>query len=228
MSENSTSSHRPAGTPEPQSGVVARRVRQRCAMLGTNLEEVARRAGMSPHYLEQLLDTSRDFDPAGVFRVAAALSTTPRELLEGPADPPAGQGAAAPRPVLRKLGPEECRDLVGTHGVGRVAMATPEGPVVLPVNYTVLGGAIVYRTDPDAVTAAAEGSEVAVEVDHVDDALSSGWSVLTVGTAEHVSDPDTVRQLSEQAATEPWAGGRRDLWIRVAPERVTGRGIEHA
>lgn len=225
MSENPTPSHRPAGAPKPQPGDVARRVTQRCAMLGISREEVARRAGMSPHYLELLQEAGSDFDPAGLLRIAAALRTTPDELLEGTAAEPPGQGSAAPHPVLQKLSPEECRDRLGTHGVGRVAMATAEGPVVLPVNYTVLAGTIVYRTDPDAVTAAAPGTEVAFEVDHIDEAASSGWSILTVGTIEHVDEPGVVRQLSEQAATGPWAGGKRDLWVRINPTQVTGRVI---
>ncbi|MDX3077799.1 helix-turn-helix domain-containing protein [Streptomyces sp. NPDC088354] len=228
MSENRIPSHAPIGTPKPEPGEVARRVTQRCAMLGISREEVARRAGMSPHYLKLLQEAGADFDPAGLLRIAAALRTTPGELLGGAADQPPGQGPTASHPVLQKLGPEECRDRLGTHGIGRVAMATSEGPVVLPVNYTVLAGSIVYRTDPDAVTAAAPGTEVAFEVDHVDEAMSSGWSILTVGRAEHVDDPGVVRQLSEQAATAPWAGGKRDLWVRINPTRVTGRVIRTA
>lgn len=47
--------------------------------------------------------------------------------------------------------------------------ACGRGPTVLPVNYHVDGGTIVYRTSSGSATALAAGSEVAFEVDHVDD-----------------------------------------------------------
>jgi hypothetical protein len=31
--------------------------------------------------------------------------------------------------------------------------------------------------------------------------------------------------LERQAYSAPWAGGERDLWIVLAPDRVTGRRI---
>ncbi|WP_431962542.1 hypothetical protein [Actinacidiphila sp. bgisy160] len=34
-----------------------------------------------------------------------------------------------------------------------------------------------------------------------------------------------VRRLNEHAYTGPWAGGDRDLWIRITPQSVTGRRI---
>ncbi|WP_245984318.1 helix-turn-helix domain-containing protein [Streptomyces tateyamensis] len=225
MNESRTPSDGSAGAPTPQPGELARRVALRRGQLGLSREELAHQAGMAPRYLQLLEELGGDFDTGGLLRLAAVLETTPRELLEGSTDGPPGQGAAAPRPILWKLEPEECRDRLGTHGVGRVALSTPAGPAVLPVNYTVLGGAIVYRTAPDTVTAAAAGSEVAFEVDQVDEALRQGWSVLVVGRAERVTEPDAVQLLTEQAAAEPWAGGKRDLWVRINPTRVTGRII---
>ncbi|MGW6738130.1 pyridoxamine 5'-phosphate oxidase family protein [Streptomyces sp. NPDC055013] len=37
------------------------------------------------------------------------------------------------------------RSLLGPHGVGRIALSTASGPVVVPVNYSVVDGAIVFR-----------------------------------------------------------------------------------
>ncbi|WP_377267667.1 helix-turn-helix domain-containing protein [Peterkaempfera sp. SMS 1(5)a] len=227
MSKKIAASREAPGVPTPQRGDMARRVARHCVSLGISIEELARRASMSPRYLELLEELGGDFDPDGLARIADALHLTPHELLAGPADRPVGQGPAAPHPLLGGLGPEECRDRLGTHGVGRVAVPTPEGTAVLPVNYTVVAGAIVYRTDPDAVTAAAPGTEIAFEVDDVDEALRSGWSVLVMGTVEHVSDLDSIRLLATQVA-EPWVGGKRDLWVRLSPTRVTGRVIRTA
>ncbi|WP_234426219.1 pyridoxamine 5'-phosphate oxidase family protein, partial [Streptomyces kebangsaanensis] len=73
--------------------------------------------------------------------------------------------------------------------------------------------------------ATAVGNEVAFEVDHVDETMSRGWSVLAVGRAEAVDDPEAVRRLQERAHSAPWAGGPRTLWVKVCPTRLTGRRI---
>ncbi len=87
-------------------------------------------------------------------------------------------------PQLSDLGPGACRTVLSTHGVGRIAVTASDGrPAVVPVNYEVVDNAIMFRTAPDSVPAAAVGTDVAFEVDHVDEALSQGWSVLAVGPA---------------------------------------------
>jgi len=224
MNDNTEPSEEPAGV-STSPGDLARRITLRSQALGLTDEQLAKRAGMSPRYLQHLKDLGTEFDAGALLRVAAALQMTYRELLEGRADAPPGQVSAAPHPVLMKLTTPECWDRLGEHGIGRVAFSADAGPVVLPVNYTVDGGTIVYRTTPGSVAASAAGSEVAFEVDHVDEHLRQGWSVLVVGTAEPITDPDTVRRLAGEPETEPWAGGARNLWIRIVPVRVTGRRI---
>ncbi|MEU1622457.1 pyridoxamine 5'-phosphate oxidase family protein [Streptomyces sp. NPDC005722] len=132
---------------------------------------------------------------------------------------------AAPRTELVELGPEECWALLSTHGVGRIGLDTPDGLAVLPVNYTVTERVIAFRTDPGATPAAAADTRCAFEVDHVDEALSQGWSVLVRGLATAVTDPPAVRGLAEHEYSGPWAGGDRTLWVRVVPTGVTGRRI---
>jgi nitroimidazol reductase NimA-like FMN-containing flavoprotein (pyridoxamine 5'-phosphate oxidase superfamily) len=144
-------------------------------------------------------------------------------------DLPPGGGQALLHPQLRDIGPEECRTLLSTHGVGRIAVSGSDGrPAIVPVNYDVIDDAIVFRTAPHSVPAAAVGQEVAFEVDHVDEATSQGWSVLAVGPASAVMEPDAVRGLARRAHTEPWAGGTRETWVSVRPTRLTGRRITPA
>ncbi|MCX4744788.1 pyridoxamine 5'-phosphate oxidase family protein [Kitasatospora sp. NBC_01287] len=225
MSENTTPSDGPGGSPTGSRSGFALRVGQRRRQLGLTHEQLATRADMAPRYLQLLEELGGDFDGVGLHRLAAALETTPRELLEGSGDGPPGQGDAAPGQALWKLDPEQCRDRLGTHGVGRLALSTSGGPTVVPVNYTVLGGTVVYRTAPGTVTAAEPGGEVAFEVDQIDEARSRGWSVVVVGTVEYVTEPEAVQRLMEESAAQPWAGGKRDLWVRIEPTRVTGRII---
>lgn len=211
---------------QPVSGIVARRIAERRRQLGVGEMDLATRVGMSPRYLQHVLDAGPDFDPGGYVRIAAALDMTYRELMEGRTDLPPGQEGPAARPVLMRLSESECWDKLGTHGIGRVAVALSvhPGPAVVPVNYTVDAGTIAYRTAPDDLADPPPGTTMAFQVDRFDEELRQGWSVLATGTAEHVEDPETVRRLTEQA-TEPWPGGDRHRWIRVRPSAVTGRRV---
>ncbi|MFI2435334.1 DUF1918 domain-containing protein [Streptomyces sp. NPDC018693] len=224
--ETASAAARP-GTPNP--GVIGRRVAVERHRQGLSREETARRARMSPSYLAYLEEHPADPNVATLIRLADALGTTAATLRGGGMDLPPGQGHALLHPQLRELAPEECRTLLSTHGVGRIAVSAPDGrPAVVPVNYDVVDGAIVFRTAPDSVPAAAVGAEVAFEVDHVDEAMSQGWSVLAVGPASVVTEPDAVRRLTQRAHTTPWAGGERDMWVSIRPTSLTGRRITPA
>ncbi|MBE9499966.1 MULTISPECIES: pyridoxamine 5'-phosphate oxidase family protein [Streptomyces] len=201
----------------------------RCAVrreqLGLSRDEVARRAGMSVAYLDRLESLSDDFDPAALIRLAAVLDLPFDELKEGPREPGPGRRPAAARPQLSRMSEDECWRRLGTHGVGRVGLADGPAPVILPVNFLADGRTVVYRTEPDGPAAAADGAAVAFEVDRTDERLSTGWSVLLTGTARHVTDPGTLEDLASRPGAAPWAGGRRELWVRVQPGEVTGRRI---
>jgi nitroimidazol reductase NimA-like FMN-containing flavoprotein (pyridoxamine 5'-phosphate oxidase superfamily) len=195
---------------------VGRRVALRREQLGLSLDEVAERAGMAPSYVQYVEEQSDTIGSSALLRLAAALRTTGRQLLGVGPEHPAEALAPPPRTVLQELEPEDCWSRLSEHGVGCLALTTDAGPVVLPVSYAVIDGAIVYRTETGEAPAAAAGSEVAFEIDQVDDAIAAGWSVLAVGRAERVTPPE------EEAA------GKRELWIRIVPDQVRGCLIREA
>ncbi|MFF7313499.1 pyridoxamine 5'-phosphate oxidase family protein [Streptomyces sp. NPDC008137] len=217
------SSHAVEGRP---AGDLGRRITQRRTELGLSRQETAVRAGMAPAYLQYLEERPTADPGAGtLLRLAGALKTTVWHLTGGDVQLPPGLGRAARTPRFTELTEAECRGLLSTHGVGRLAVTTDAGPVVLPVNYSVVDGDIVFRTDPGSAPSQAAGDRVAFEVDRIDEAFSEGWSVLVRGPASTVTDPEEVARLKEQAYSEPWAGGRRELWLRIQPGAVTGRRI---
>ncbi|MET8947154.1 pyridoxamine 5'-phosphate oxidase family protein [Streptomyces sp. NPDC004542] len=227
MAERPTPEHTTPTADHPPQGDLGRRIERRRTELGLTREEVAFRAGMAPGYLAHLEEHSTAAPDSGtLLRLAGALRTSLTELGGGHVDLPPGIGHAARAPRLSELGGQECRRLLSTHGVGRLAVSTGQAPVVVPVNYSVVDDAIVFRTRPDSVPARGAGHEVAFEVDRVDDALSQGWSVLVRGPATTVTDPDAVRRLAERAHSAPWAGGERDVWVRIEIAAVTGRRID--
>jgi nitroimidazol reductase NimA-like FMN-containing flavoprotein (pyridoxamine 5'-phosphate oxidase superfamily) len=128
--------------------------------------------------------------------------------------------------LFQHLPPEECRDLLGAKSVGRVAFTGPDGPQVLPVNYVVHRRDIFFRTATDSTLAKAmRNSRVAFEIDDIDEFLQSGWSVVAVGDADLVDDPDLLVELWGDQGPKPWAAGLRTQFVRIRPIRVTGRRV---
>lgn len=215
--------HATTGSPQ---GDLGRRLAHRRAELGLTPREIARRAGIAPGYLQYLEESPTARPSVSVLiRLSDALAMTVTELTGGGTELPPGLGQAARDPDFVVLTPEECWTRLATHGIGRLAVSTAGAPIVVPVNYSVVDGAIVFRTAPGGVPSQAVGTQVAFEVDHIDDAFSRGWSVLVRGPARAVTDPDAARRLTDRAYSTPWAGGRRDVWVCVDPDRVTGRAI---
>ncbi|MGG7569319.1 helix-turn-helix domain-containing protein [Streptomyces sirii] len=204
---------------------LGRRVTFRRQELGLTREEVATRAAASPGYLQYVEESAAEPDVGFLLRLAGALDTTVSELVGGTMALPAGFGKAAAHPEVLVLSPAECRERLSSHGVGRIAVTVEDAPAIFPVNYTVADDLIAYRTAPEAGPAAAAGQEVALEVDHIDDAFSQGWSVLVVGRAHVVTNSYESRRLEEHAHTAPWVGDGRHQWIAIHPTRITGRRI---
>jgi transcriptional regulator with XRE-family HTH domain len=210
----------------PDPGDLSRRIARRRAELRLSQAQVAARAGMSLRYLAYLETYPARPTPPALRKLAAALQTTPAVLLGSGAQAPPGQDWPGELPITGKLGPTECRRLIAPGGIGRIAFATAGGPVVLPVNFTVVADTIVIRTRAGTVIDAHAGDQVAFEVDHIDDALCQGWSVLIAGQAHRVAQASELRHLREDAAVGPWPGGDREVYVRIVPSRITGRRIQ--
>ncbi|MFF7648208.1 pyridoxamine 5'-phosphate oxidase family protein [Streptomyces canus] len=207
-------------------GDLGRRLVGRRVELGLTRRQVADRAGMASGYLRYLEETPAVAPGTGTLvRLADALHTSVTALTGGDADLPPGRSRASRTAELVELDVEECWRRLSTHGVGRLGVITAEGVTILPVNYTVVDGAIVFRTAPGSVPSQVAGKRVAFEADHIDDVFRQGWSVLVRGRAREVTRSDAVRRLTEGSYSEPWADGRRDLWVRVDPVEITGRLI---
>ncbi|MFF7334509.1 pyridoxamine 5'-phosphate oxidase family protein [Streptomyces sp. NPDC008150] len=213
--------------PAAPGGDLGRRLTARRVQLGLTREETAGRAGMATSYLAHL-EQHPGVTPgqSTLHALATVLRTTVAGLTGADADLPPGPGKAGHAPRFTELSRTECGDLLSSHGVGRLAITTEHGPVIVPVNYSVIDGTIVFRTARDATPALAAGAPVAFEVDRIDDAFAEGWSVLARGHGRRVSDPVEANLLAARAYSLPWAGGGRDTWVRIEPYEVTGRRIE--
>jgi transcriptional regulator with XRE-family HTH domain len=206
---------------------LGRRVRFWRERSGQSRDELAARAGMSAGYLEYLESQPGSLpSSSAIARLAGALNTSVTELLGGNADRAPGSGAAARRPHLVDLGPEQSWARLGSAGVGRIVFDSDDGPVALPVNYAVVEESVLLRTAADsAIARIPSQSKVSFEVDQIDEAMALGWSVLVYATCEHLELAE-VATLAEGERPEAWAGGSREHWLRLRSRSIVGRSIE--
>lgn len=127
---------------------------------------------------------------------------------------------------MDELEEAECLQLLAGRSVGRLGFVVQQRPIVLPVNYALDGRTVVFRTGEGTVLNKAALQMVAFEVDDIDDATHTGWSVLAQGVAQDVGTAidarsDELRRL----ALVTWAPGRRDRWFRLDADTLTGRRL---
>ena len=121
---------------------------------------------------------------------------------------------------------EECLELLSGGIVGRVAMCTPMGPRIVPLNYAMYDDAIVFRTTPySELGTYGSNTDLAFEIDHLDYEKQEGWSVVAIGRASLVEDADELREIRAGWDPTPWAAGRRHLYIRLRWRDITGRRL---
>ncbi len=137
-------------------------------------------------------------------------------------------------PILEDLTEAESLHLIGQAEIGRIGFSGRYGPVVLPVNYKVVDGSVVFRTavgsplGEDLRTGIADAEyKVAFEIDEIDSGSRTGWSVMIQGAAHHVDD-EQERAALRAVGIVPWAGGEREHFVRINPTVISGRRIRRA
>ncbi len=127
--------------------------------------------------------------------------------------------------VFSAIGPEQCVEFLTGHSIGRVAWQSTEGQQILPVTYAWFEGAVVFRTSPYRVLSELiRPTEVAFEVDDLDQVHHRGWSVVVHGRAQAAESGDLTRMWAVGGVV-PWASGTRNLFIQITPHRLTGRRV---
>ena len=120
---------------------------------------------------------------------------------------------------------DECMRLLDTQHLGRIGVVVAGRPIVLPINYVMDDGSIVFRTDDGTkFDAAVRGEFVAFEIDDVAPEYHTGWSILVNGVAEEIVDPDELRR-AEHLPLRAWAPGAKSRYLRITPVTISGRRI---
>lgn len=125
---------------------------------------------------------------------------------------------------LEVLTEDQCRELLATRNIGRVAFSLDEQPEIFPVNYATDGSVVVFRTAEGSRLQDAVKKRVAFEVDDWNATSGIGWSVVVKGVAEEITGAiDPFAEALRRRPVVPLAPGAREFWMAVYPAEVTGR-----
>lgn len=126
--------------------------------------------------------------------------------------------------VLEVLSEDQCRELLASRNIGRIAFSIGDQPEIFPINYAADGTAVVFRTAQDAKLQMAIMARVAFEVDGWDPDTGVGWSVVLKGVAEEITTGiDPFSAALRERPVYPLAPGIRESWIAIYPSEVSGR-----
>jgi Pyridoxamine 5'-phosphate oxidase len=114
--------------------------------------------------------------------------------------------------------------LLGSISLGRIVFTARALPAVRPVTHLVDGDHVIIRTDHSAAITPElrnhVGTVVAYEADAIEMTEHLGWSVIVVGVARRVIDPDEAAVY--RRALRPWVSGAKDQVIAIHADMVTG------
>ena len=128
--------------------------------------------------------------------------------------------------VYEYLSEEECRALLTAGAIGRLAAIVDGKPVVFPINYVFDGVSVIFRTAPGTKLEGAGFGPVAFEIDGVDEATRSGWSVVVEGIGTEVTDAlDHYSESARRLDLQPWVPGEHGHWVSIAADSITGRRV---
>lgn len=103
---------------------------------------------------------------------------------------------------IADLNQAQCLQLLGADGLGRVVFTTASMPAVTPVRYHLDGNEVIFRVPPDGPLAkATRNAVVGFQADDIDPTTHTGWSVLGVGLAYEITDPNRRADLATSPTT---------------------------
>jgi nitroimidazol reductase NimA-like FMN-containing flavoprotein (pyridoxamine 5'-phosphate oxidase superfamily) len=120
----------------------------------------------------------------------------------------------------------ECLELLRSTEVGRLVTTTARYPEIVPVNFVVDRGTVVFRTSDgtklDGLTA---DSHVSFEADGYERDAGAAWSVVIKGHAQLLRMPNE-RFAGLELPSLPWQAAAKQHFVRIEPVEMSGRRFQ--
>ena len=122
---------------------------------------------------------------------------------------------------MTEIPTDSCWGYLAGQEVGRLATSVMDMPEISPINFTLDGESIVFRTaDGSKLEKIDHNEHVAFEVDGWND--DGGWSVVVKGVAEPITDPDELARAARMPL-RPWVPTTKKTYVRIVADEITGR-----
>ncbi len=126
---------------------------------------------------------------------------------------------------MQVIDERRCHALLGQAHLGRLGFTSRSLPVILPVNYTLDDGQIVFRSESGSILSAAIARDVAcLEVDDHDDFDHTGWSVLATGRLGEIEDATRLDRL-HLLPLPAWRPMSRPHYLQLSVDLISGRRL---
>jgi nitroimidazol reductase NimA-like FMN-containing flavoprotein (pyridoxamine 5'-phosphate oxidase superfamily) len=132
------------------------------------------------------------------------------------------------QPQLETLTREECLELLRGAVVGRIAYVADGIATIIPVNFALFDGDIVFCTAKGSTLSwLSMRGRLAFEADESIPADHAGWSVLVRGVAREVTHPDELAVL-RRGHLRSWLRSPHEHWVRISIDAISGRSLRGA
>jgi nitroimidazol reductase NimA-like FMN-containing flavoprotein (pyridoxamine 5'-phosphate oxidase superfamily) len=122
---------------------------------------------------------------------------------------------------VRELSAEECRELLRSHELGRLAISAGGEIDIFPVNYLAEPDSILIRTAPGTkLLELVIAQEVAFEIDGYTD--DDAWSVVLKGPAHRLEHRSEIDEADTEPLT-PWIPTLKYEYVRITADSLSGR-----
>jgi len=117
-----------------------------------------------------------------------------------------------------------CLSLLTDSDLGRVVFTEAALPAAEPVNYVLDGQEVLFLTASARTLTATLRAVVAFQANEIDPLTHTGWSVLGIGQAYEVADPERLAALAGRGPNW-WASGRTARVVAIPLQRLTGHRL---
>jgi nitroimidazol reductase NimA-like FMN-containing flavoprotein (pyridoxamine 5'-phosphate oxidase superfamily) len=125
-----------------------------------------------------------------------------------------------------ELDRHECLRLLAAYPFGRVVFTDAALPAAQPVHYLLDKEEIIFRAaNGSKLASATRHAVIGFQLDHIDVATRSGWSVLGVGQAYEIVDAARLDELTPRLPAL-WGPSRLAHTIAIPLQQLTGRRLE--
>jgi nitroimidazol reductase NimA-like FMN-containing flavoprotein (pyridoxamine 5'-phosphate oxidase superfamily) len=116
----------------------------------------------------------------------------------------------------------DCERLLGSGGVGILALPGVDAPILRPVNFALSAGWLIIRTGEGQILEAAQvGSPTSFVLSQVDRLEHTGWSVVVTGK---LMDRSGIEGMAD-IPLRPWARAEKHRFVGLSIEQISGRRI---